>query len=249
MVAPKLSMTGGRRRKEVDGCDEDVDFDAFCEGTQNLLCPMKVLEGEKQQDHDTLDFVFEHVESIICIEGAIEVEGDDPHPIKIVNVFIDNEEYSEPDSDMIPRIVETFEASSEDDPSVALSEAPEIPAPVVQLGTTYHEKDMLDYVFEKVESLVCQEDAPDDHYMGKYGTAADMMAADNSLIAVPSYVNEKQARQLDKLERERIADDDTVVDVLHADDGVEIEDKTFTKKKKANKKPWYKKLACVAGKF
>ena len=241
MVAPMLSMTGGRRHKEVDGCDEDVGFDTFCEATQNMLCHMQVVEGEKPSDPDTLDYVFEHVESVVCKEGA----DDDPNPINIDNSFIEDNLQPEPE---IPRIIETFDASSFDTSTEGLStepseapEAPEMPAPVVQKGAAY-EKDMLDYVFEKVESLVCQEDAPDDHYNGEYGTTAEM-ARDNSLIAVPGAVKKEQTRRLDELERERISNDGTVVvEVIYEDKP------STTKKKKSNKKPWYKKLAFGAGK-
>jgi hypothetical protein len=248
MVAPKLiSMTGGRRHKEVDGCDQDVDFDTFCEATQNMLCHIKVVEGEKPSDPDTLDYVFEHVESIVCKRDADE--DDDPNPINIDNSFIEDDLEPEPD---IPRIIETFNASSFDNStggtsSLESSEAPEMPAPVVRKGAAY-EKDMLDYMFEKVESLICQEDAPDDHYIRKYCTTAET-AKVSRLIAIPSFVRKEQTRTLHKLERERISGDETVAEVLHDDDdGVEVEDKTSTKKKKSNKKPWYKKLAFVSGK-
>lgn len=274
-MAPKLlSMTGGRRQNEVDGCDENVDFDTICEATQNMLCRMEVQEGEQPQDPDTLDYVFEHVESVICYED------EDGNPINIHNSFIDYEDNSEPEESDIPRIIETFYACSDTstmEPSEA--EAPEeIPAPVVVLGVQKRaigyekeipapvalQKDILDYVFEKVESLVCQDDAPDDHCMGQYGSDDDDMSRDNSLIAALASSGKRvQARKLwdkfererisdhdinklwDKCERERISDDDTVVEVLHDDDGVEMEVKSFTKKKKSNKKSWIKKLACV----
>ena len=235
-----LSMTGGRRQKEVDGCDEDVGFDSFCEATQNMLCHMQVAEGEKPSDPDTLDYVFEHVESIVCIEGA---DGD-PNQINLDNSFLEDNIEPEPE---IPRIIETFYASSFDTStegglSTEPSEVSEIPAPFVQKGAAY-ETDMLDYVFEKVESLVCQEDAPGDHYLGKYGTTSSTdMARDNSLIAVSSSVRKKQTRTLDILERKRISEDDTVVvEVIY-------EEKTPTEKKKPKKKSWLKKLAYGAGK-
>jgi hypothetical protein len=248
MVAPrfpeKLSMTGGSRHKEVDGCDEGADFDTFCEATQNLFCRVEVIEGEKPQDPDSLDYVFEHVESVVCKEGADE--DDDPNPINLANSFVDYEDdyVDDPESRSdIPRIIETIYASSDYDSSdedvSEIAQASEMPAPVVQKDAVY-QPDLLDYVFEKVESLICQEDAPDEHYMEKYGPGAGM-ERDNSLIEAPISVSRYTARQLDKLERDRVSDDETVIEVLYEEGGVEMEDKTATKKKRS----LFKKLACV----
>jgi hypothetical protein len=149
---------------------EEGGFDRVCEAVTTCLCPIPDdPEQLKNTYHekDILDYTFEKVETFTC--------GNDEDTVL------------EEDNMSITQGPPPAVAAKEQPPpaQVYADRATDSQADGQPKGvqTSNEEGDMLDYVFEKVESLVCAEDVPNDK--ARLAAGAASVSRDHSLIEAP----------------------------------------------------------------
>eukprot|EP00934_Nitzschia_sp_Nitz4_P002239 Nitzschia sp. Nitz4//scaffold84_size84139//56926//57653//NITZ4_005205-RA/size84139-snap-gene-0.122-mRNA-1//-1//CDS//3329559054//2239//frame0 len=115
-------------------------LDRLFEWAEVTMCPASMGNNYKPEPmEDTLDYVFEHVESFTC---RAEEDG---------------KEYDTLETEInMERGNSLVEANEKGQPVVVETTRPKV-KPLGQEG------DLVDYVFEHVESFVCNESMPDDH--------------------------------------------------------------------------------------
>jgi hypothetical protein len=134
-------MTAHQRRnqqRQVQSNKKEDMLDRMFEWTERAFCPASMKNMKPEPKEDVLDFVFTHVESFSCQEQAPPQEPD-------VLYTTDGRELERDNS-----LVQT-------DPSGRPSRL-RTTRKIKPLG---QEGDLVDYVFEHVESLVCAEDLPE----------------------------------------------------------------------------------------
>jgi hypothetical protein len=151
---------GGGRKKQLASRGQGDFLDRMFDWTEGAFCPHKVTKDTPEPKENLLDYVFTHVESYTCNDNE---KGEEPGVLFVEQGSIGKNH--------------TFDRDN------SLLEPGHFGKPA-QLQTQRKKKavgrdgDMLDYVFEHVESYVCADDGPE----GATQTAQFVAAEQNNDI-------------------------------------------------------------------
>lgn len=116
-------------------------LDKVFEWTERFLCPTPKTHDElrnmPEPKTDMLDYVFEHTESLVCHQQHQQGDGDEDHPYLL--------EEGQQDMQRDNSLIEPGE-------QIMTTNRRQRQRPIKSIG---QEGDVIDYVFEHVESLVC----------------------------------------------------------------------------------------------
>ena len=134
---------------------ERVDFiDRFFEWSEGALCPHHVTEEYISPEENSLDYVFEHVESFACKGGD---DDDDDGVVDPYNTVAAGQYPSA--SPLVARdnsLVESYKGGQPNKFAPQLNNSSRAAVNKAPLGT---KGDLLDYCFENVESFTCGDAA------------------------------------------------------------------------------------------
>lgn len=184
--------------------EDDGGFDRVCEAISGCLCPIpddpEMLKNT-YHERDILDYTFEKVETFTCGNEDDTVAAEEDN-LSIV-------------SEGPPPGARTLEPNSTDQSTT-------------EKNTSQNQDgDMLDYVFENVESLVCAEDIPDDKALQAAGAGAVSVARDHSLLEMEEEPAKVQQPKQETPTEEEDEESTYIVEFLEP----EPEEKTKEKKK------------------